>query len=127
MTVPYSFEDYCALFEKLINYGREVLLKIVFNIFDYDEDGKITLHDLISLLKTDQTDHLYQDYETLYNILRSKNVNRLAEGDMIEARWITYKDVRKFDLTPNQQDKVREERYARLHSRKYGHSLIIQN
>lgn len=52
--ISFSFEEFCDLFERLINYGKDTLLKIVFKIFDYDTDGLITLHDLLNLLRDGQ-------------------------------------------------------------------------
>lgn len=100
-----------------MNYGRDILLKIVFNIFDYDSDDLITLHDLMSLLKTDQTDFIYHDYEAVNWIIRSKQSPHAFDEEVIDTNWVTHKgrewvtlDLAEFDLTKEHQDRLREER-----------------
>jgi hypothetical protein len=102
-----------------MNYGKDILLKIVFKIFDYDSDDLITLHDLISLLKTDQTDFIYQDYETVNWIIRSKDSSHTFDEEVIETNWVTHKgkfimtvDLAEFGLSKEHQDKLREERWV---------------
>lgn len=62
------------------------MLRVVFNIFDYDGDGKITLHDLMSLLKNDQFSYFFDDYEVINNVLRSENPI-YAMDDVLDAQW----------------------------------------
>ena len=79
------------MFERLVNYGKEILLKVVFNIFDYDGDGKITLHDLMTLLKNDQFSYFFKDYEVINNVLRTEN-SFCAMDNVLETHWGKYKN-----------------------------------
>ena len=38
MTVPLEFEEYIEMIEKLLNYTPEKLMRMAFNVFDFNED-----------------------------------------------------------------------------------------
>lgn len=120
ISMVYSYSDFCNLFEKLnMNYGKEILLKIVFRIFDYDGDDKITLHDLMSLMSHNESVYLSQDFEVINNILRSQKSPFKTEDESVETEWITSKDWKEFNLNKNKQNKIREECFE-----DYYHQLV---
>ena len=88
------------------------MLKIVFRIFDYDGDEKITLHDLLNLVNHDETEYIMPDFQVIQNILMSKKNPFSTEEESVETQWITHKDWKTFDVTKDKQSKIKEDWFS---------------
>lgn len=59
-----SFDEFCNAFDKVERFA----LKLAFNIYDSDGDGKITLHDLFDQIKPQENKHMVYISDDIYII-----------------------------------------------------------
>lgn len=77
-----KFEEYCSQVEKLMTMGDNEKFKLWFEILDLDNDGKISVNDILSSMQRQlDTDIMnMNDFEEL--IKYQKQLSKLASSDL---------------------------------------------
>ena len=72
-TAGLEFDDYVEMMEKLLNYAPEKLVRLGFNVFDFDEDKHIDELDMYAIMRT------YEDDEDVFVGAFSYDLCTIAE------------------------------------------------